>query len=160
MTGSLLDQLSEDARTADELHERSRALLERAVRRGAAEGLTQRQIAAAIGRSQPEVSRLLRFHGRTGLGRRLAAHRARVIDLAASFGARNVRVFGSVARGDDRADSDIDLLVDVSPETSLFALAALERALADELDAHVDVVPSHSLRAHLVDRVHSEAAPL
>lgn len=154
------ERLRADARAADELHERSRTLLVDAVRAGAAAGLSQRQIAAAIGRSQPEVSRLLRFHGASELGRKLTRNRKAILELAASRGTRNVRVFGSVARGDDRPDSDIDLLVDVASGTGLFALARLENDLAELLHAKVDVVPARTLREHLAERVLSEAVPL
>jgi uncharacterized protein len=71
-----------------------------------------------------------------------------------------VRVFGSVARGTDGPDSDIDLLVDLPAGTSLFTLARLENDLADLLGTKVDVVPAGNLREHLVDRALSEAVPL
>ena len=157
---ALLERLRADARAADALHERSRQLLVSAVRTGAAAGLSQREIAAAIERSQPEVSRLLRFQGQSGLGRRLARNRRRVLATARAYGARDVRVFGSVARGTDGPDSDIDLLVELPEAVSLFTLARLERDLAELLGAKVDVVPSGSLRSNLADQVLSEAVPL
>jgi len=55
----------------------------------------------------------------TRLGRRLRQRRAALIAVAESHGATNLRVFGSVARGEDRSDSDIDLLVDLAPADSL-----------------------------------------
>jgi predicted nucleotidyltransferase len=131
-----------------------------AVRTGAAAGLTQRQISNAIGRSQPEVSRLLRFHGQTPLARALERNRAAILRAAASMGARNVRVFGSVSRGEDTHESDIDLLLDLPPGTTLFALSRLEADLSRILGAHVDVVSAESLRANLRDRVLDEAIPL
>jgi uncharacterized protein len=152
--------IRDDARAADELHERSRRMLVGAARAGASAGLTQRQISEAIGRSQPEVSRLLRFHGRTILGRALEANRMTVIRAAAKAGAKNVRVFGSVSRGDDTAGSDIDLLVDLSPDVGLFALGRLEATLSDILGAPVDVVPASGLRSHLREQVLAEAASL
>jgi uncharacterized protein len=153
-------QLRDEARVADELHERSRQMLVGAARAGASAGLTQRQISEAIGRSQPEVSRLLRFHGRTALSRALEQNRAAVINAAAKVGAKNVRVFGSVSRGDDTAESDIDLLVDLSVDTSLFSLGRLESTLSAILGATVDVVPAHSLRESMRERVLAEAIPL
>jgi uncharacterized protein len=153
-------RLRADARAANELHERSRTLLVDAVRTGAAAGLSQREIAAAIGRSQPEVSRLLHFHGTSNLGRRLTRNRKKILEAIAAYGIRNVRVFGSVARGTDGPDSDIDLLVDLPAGTSLFTLARLENDLADLLGTKVDVVPAGNLREHLVDRALSEAVPL
>lgn len=154
------ERLRADARAADELHDRSRTLLVDAVRAGAAAGLSQREIAAAIGRSQPEVSRLLHFRGTSKLGRELTRNRKAILELAASRGIRNVRVFGSVARGADGPDSDIDLLVDLAPGTGLFSLARLENDLAELLSTKVDVVPARTLREHLAERVLSEAVPL
>lgn len=159
-TADISERLNREAHTADELHERSRSLLVNAVRAGAAAGLSQRQIASAIGRSQPEVSRLLRFRGTSELGRRVAINRRKIIDLAATHGIRNVRVFGSVAQGTDGPESDLDLLVDLTPGTSLFTLARLEDELAELLGTRVDVVPARNLREHLADRVLSEAIPL
>lgn len=158
--GKLSDRLRADADTAQQLRERSRDLLVNAVRSGVAAGLSQRQIATAIGRSQPEVSRLLRFHGTSDLGRTLAANRRKVLELAAADGASNIRVFGSVARGSDGPESDIDLLADIKPGTSLFTLSRLEFKLAALLGADVDVVPATGLREHLSDQVMSEAVPL
>ncbi len=159
MTG-ISERLRADARAADELHQRSRTLLIDAVRAGAAAGLSQREIADAIGRSQPEVSRLLHFHGTSELGRRLARNRGKVIGLATAHGARNVRVFGSVARGSDGPGSDIDLLVDLAPDTSLFTLARLENDLAELLGTKVDVVPAENLREHFAGQASNEAVPL
>lgn len=69
-------------------------------------------------------------------------------------------MFGSVARGDDAASSDIDLLVDLDHDVRLVALAGLERELADLLGARVDVIPADSLRPELRDQVLSEAIVL
>lgn len=75
-------------------------------------------------------------------------------------GVRNPRVFGSVVRGEDGADSDVDLLVDVQEGIGLFDLARLELTIAEIIGAPVDVVPARALRAHLRSRVLSEAVPL
>lgn len=123
-------------------------------------GLTQREIAAAIDRSQPEVSRLLRFRGQSRLGRTLSKNRRQVLAVAIAHGATNIRVFGSVARGTDTSESDIDLLADMAPGTGLFGLARLERDLSEILGAEVDVVPANGLRNHLAQQVLSEAVPL
>ena len=148
------------AREADELHERSRKMLVDSVRFGAAAGLTQRQISEAIGRSQPEVSRLLRFHGHTPLGRLLASKRRPLLKLLASAGGKNVRVFGSVSRGEDKPGSDVDLLIDFIAPISLFSLSRLEVAAASIVGASVDVVPSSSLRLNLAETVRAEAVAL
>jgi hypothetical protein len=153
-------RLRTQAHAADELHERSRKLLVDAVRSGLAAGLTQREVAAAIGRSQPEVSRLQRFQGRSDRGRVLARNRSQIVALAAVRGATNLRVFGSVVLGTDTSESDIDLLADIAPGTGLFALARLERELGDLLGTKVDVVPAGGLREHLAARVLKDAVPL
>jgi predicted nucleotidyltransferase/DNA-binding XRE family transcriptional regulator len=96
----------------------------------------------------------------TPLGRRLRQRRAAVLATARRHGAGNVRVFGSVARGEDRPGSDIDLLVDLAPGTGLFSLGALERELSEVLGTHVDVVPSDSLRRQVRVEADAEAIPL
>jgi predicted nucleotidyltransferase len=95
------------------------------------------------------------------LGRLLAAHRDRVLAVASAHGVTNVRVFGSVARGEDGVDSDIDLLVDV-PELGfgLIEHAGLLIDLEDELGTSIDVAPSGTLRAGIRDRVLDEAIAL
>jgi len=77
--------------------------------------------------------------------------------IAADHGAVNVRVFGSVARGEAKHDSDLDLLVDVGPSTSSWFPAGLILDLENLLDCRVDVVTEKALNADLRDRVHSEA---
>lgn len=160
MATGIVERVRADAAMAHELHERSRALLVGAVRAGAAAGMSQREIAEAVGRSQPEVSRLLRFHGTSPLGRTLSANRRAVLEVAAAHGAADVRVFGSVARGTDGADSDIDLLVDTRGAISLFTLARLEDELTRLLGVSVDIVPAASLPEHVAERALDEAIPL
>lgn len=96
----------------------------------------------------------------TRLGRRLRRHRRALIDIAARRGARNVRVFGSVARGDDTDTSDIDLLVDLDVGVGVVSLAGLTRELAELLGVDVDVVPSAALKHAIRDEVLSEAIAL
>lgn len=76
---------------------------------------------------------------------RLAHLRQPVLELAARHGASNVRVFGSVARGDHRADSDVDLLVDLEPGVTFLGLNRLRRELSELLGVPVDVVSSAAL---------------
>lgn len=150
----------DDARVADELGERSRLLLVNAVRAGARAGLTQREIALAVGRSQPEVSRLLHFHSKTVLGRRLVRHRRQILHILGTNGIRNVRVFGSVARLEDGPESDVDLLADVPEGMSLFSIARIEQEISQIVHAPVDIVPAARLRANVAaDAIH-EAVPL
>ncbi len=96
----------------------------------------------------------------TPLGRRVRHHRSALLATAAGHGATNVRVFGSVARGEDRSDSDVDLLVDLAPGTSLVALGTLERELSEVLGTHVDLAPSDSLRPNVKAEAEREAIPL
>lgn len=122
--------------------------------------MTQAQIAAAIGRSQPEVSRLLHFHGTTPLARRLRKHADEIRRILADADGSNVRVFGSVATGHDHASSDIDLLFTMGTPLSLMQLGALEQRLSDILEAEVDLVPDSVLRPQFRDRALAEAVPL
>ena len=81
-------------------------------------------------------------------------------DLAARHGARNIRVFGSVARGDADDRSDIDFLVDMEPGRSLLDLGGLLMDLRDLLGRSVDVVSEKALRPSMRERVLREAIPL
>ena len=152
--------LAEVARRSDEAVRDARAELVHAVREAARQGLTQAQIATLIGRSQPEVSRLLRFHGRGPLALRLRRHAREVRDLIHQAGGSNVRVFGSVATGAEHAGSDIDLLFDMGTPMGLMELGALEQRLSELLGAPVDLIPSAALRPDLRDRALAEAVTL
>jgi len=85
--------------------------------------------------------------------------KAEILRLAELHGARDIRVFGSVARGDNRDDSDVDFLVNLEPNRSLFDLAGLAEDLRDLLGVRVDVITPESLR-YIRDAVLSEARPL
>jgi hypothetical protein len=80
--------------------------------------------------------------------------------IAALHGALNVRVFGSVARGEARHDSDLDLLVDTGPETSSWFPAGLVLDLEEILGCKVEVVTEKGLNPYLKERVLQEALPL
>nr|WP_300146337.1 nucleotidyltransferase domain-containing protein [Propionicimonas sp.] len=155
-----MTSLAEVARRSDGAVARARAELVRAVRQAAAGGMTQAEIAAEIGRSQPEVSRLLHFHGTTPQARRLRKHTSEIRRIIASAGGGNVRVFGSVAKGQDHEGSDIDLLFTMGTPLSLMQLGALEQQLSDVLDTEVDLVPDNVLRPEFRDRALAEAVPL
>ncbi len=94
------------------------------------------------------------------LGRRLRQRRRAVVACAHRHAASNIRVFGSVARGEDTPDSDIDLVVDLAPGTGLFELGALRRELSEILGAPVDVAPSDSLRVSVRREVERDAVLL
>lgn len=90
----------------------------------------------------------------------LARRREEIGRIAARFGASNVRVFGSVARGDDRDDSDLDLLVTFEPGRSLVDHAGLVMALEDLLGRRVEIASDRGLRPRVRGRVLQEAVPL
>ena len=83
-----------------------------------------------------------------------------ILRIATRYGARNVRIFGSIVRGEAREDSDIDFLVDMEPGRSLFDLGGLLMDLQDLLACKVDVVTEKGLRARIRDSVLKEAVPL
>lgn len=83
-----------------------------------------------------------------------------ILRLADRHGARNVRVFGSYARGEGGPDSDLDLLVDLEPGRGLLDIAGLVADLRDELGCRVDVVTEQSLYWLLRRRILREAMPL
>ena len=89
-----------------------------------------------------------------------ATRRAEILSLAARRGAHNVRVFGSVARGDSGPASDVDFLVDLEPGRSLFDLSGLLLDLEAALHTPVDVVTERGLRERIRKRVLSEAVAL
>jgi predicted nucleotidyltransferase len=155
-----VETLAEVARRSDDAVRAARAELVRAVRDAAARGMSQRQIASEIGRSQPEVARLVRFHGATPLGRRLRSVRRDVLDLVQRAGGRNVRVFGSVARGDDADGSDVDLLFTMTRPLGLLELEALQARLAELVGADVDLIPDDTLLPPVARRVAEDAVPL
>ena len=88
------------------------------------------------------------------------AQRAEILRLAAEYGARNVRVFGSVARGEARPDSDLDVLVDLEPGRSLLDLGGLLMDLQALLGRQVDVFTPDLLRPRIRERALAEAVPL
>jgi hypothetical protein len=90
----------------------------------------------------------------------LEANRERILELARAHGARNVRVFGSAARGTDREGSDVDLLVDVDERATLFTLAGLQQELSRLLGVPVDVRTPAEISRYIRERVLSEARPL
>lgn len=90
----------------------------------------------------------------------LMEQRDQVRDVAERRGARNVRVFGSVARGDDGPTSDVDLLVDLDDGVTLIGLAGLQQDLSELLGRNVDVIPASMLKPRLRDRVLVEAVPI
>ena len=86
--------------------------------------------------------------------------RAVILRIAKKYHISNVRVFGSFARGEERCDSDLDLLVDAPEGMTLFGLAGFTVDLEDALARKVDVVPSDSIKPALRHNILAEARPL
>ena len=152
--------LREQAERANEMQRDARELLIDTVSRAVDAGMTQRQISLMIERSQPEVSRLIKQSAESARARSLRANRSRVLAAARAHGFSNIRLFGSVARGEDGPDSDIDLLVEIPESTSLFSLGRFEIELAEILGYPVEVTPARSLKPHVSRRALAEARPL
>jgi hypothetical protein len=88
------------------------------------------------------------------------SRRADILRVAEQHGAYNVRVFGSVVRGDAVAESDIDLLVDMEEGRGLFDFIDVIHELEDALGRKVDLVTDRSLHWYVRDRIQEEAVPL
>jgi len=144
-------------------------------------GVTQSVISAyESGRRQPAVPTLAALVDATGselvmglrrqprrigrlsgpVGRRVRRHRHDLVAAAAAHGVRNLRVFGSVARGQDRPDSDVDLLVDLPPGLGLFGLGRVQAELEAILGTQVDLVPAQDLKPGVRARVEHELVAL
>lgn len=90
----------------------------------------------------------------------LSMKRKEILKVAARHGAYDVRIFGSIARGDAAADSDIDFLVNLEAGRSLFDLGGLLMDLQELLGRNVDVVTERGLRQRIRNRVLQKAVPL
>ena len=90
----------------------------------------------------------------------LKEKRGQILRLAARRGARNLRVFGSVARGEAGPTSDVDFLVEMEPGRSLFDLGGLLMDLEALLGCRVDLVTERGLKERIRDRVLQEAVPI
>jgi uncharacterized protein len=88
------------------------------------------------------------------------SQRSKILETARRRGVRNIRVFGSVARGEERADSDVDLLVELEASRSLFGLGGFLMDLHDLLGRKVDVATDDALPSSLRDRILREAIAL
>lgn len=88
------------------------------------------------------------------------AHRNEIKAIVARHHGRSIALFGSVARGDERPDSDLDFLVELAPGARPFEILAIGAELEEVLGVKVDVGTSGSLRPHLRDEVLAEAVPL
>ncbi|MBC8414490.1 MAG: nucleotidyltransferase family protein [Nitrospira sp.] len=83
-----------------------------------------------------------------------------ILSIARNFGAKSVRVFGSVARGDDNPESDLDIILEMEPGASLLDIIAIKQDIEELLDLHVDVVTESSISPYIRDKVIKEAVSL
>jgi hypothetical protein len=90
----------------------------------------------------------------------LQTHRDAIREIALSHRVKNVRVFGSVLHGDDTEDSDLDLLVDPTPETTMMDIGAIRYELKELLGLAVDVLTPRALPDKFRDIVLQEAKPV
>lgn len=95
-----------------------------------------------------------------GINEIVKPKREEIFRIAQRYGARNIRLFGSMARGDADESSDIDILVDLEPGRSLFDLGGLLMDLEKVLGRRVDVVTEKGLRGRIHDQVMREAIPI
>ncbi|RJO74554.1 MAG: nucleotidyltransferase [Myxococcales bacterium] len=91
---------------------------------------------------------------------RIRSKRREIDTIAKRYGVTSIRLFGSVARGDDRPESDIDLLIEVEPGRGLLDHAGFTIEMQKLLGVHVDVVTKGGLKDRLRDHVLSEAVSL
>jgi predicted nucleotidyltransferase/DNA-binding XRE family transcriptional regulator len=144
-------------------------------------GITQSVVSAyESGRRQPSVPTLAALVAATGfelelrlratpqrldplvgpIGRRVRRQRRRLLDTARAHGISKVLVFGSVARGEDRPDSDLDLLVDLPASMGLVGLGRVRDELESVLGCRVDLVPATDLKAGVREHVEAEMIAL
>jgi predicted nucleotidyltransferase len=95
-----------------------------------------------------------------GFDELLKGQRERILQIAAKHGAHNIRVFGSVARGEATAQSDLDLLVEFAPGRSLLDHSGLKMDLEEALGRKVDVVTPNAIHWYIKERILAEAVPL
>jgi predicted nucleotidyltransferase len=90
----------------------------------------------------------------------LQANRAAIRSVVERHRARNARVFGSVLHGEDKEDSDLDILIDPTPETTMFDIGAIRHELLQLLGVHVDVLTPNALPDSFRAQVIAEARPV
>jgi len=95
-----------------------------------------------------------------GIQEIIGSQRQQILALAAKYGAFNIRIFGSVARGQADDKSDVDFLVDMEPGRSLFDMGGLLYDLQQLLGRNIDLVTTAGLRSRIRERVIKEAVPL
>lgn len=93
-------------------------------------------------------------------GRRVLAHRGELLDVLRRHGVTNAEIFGSAARGDDHEGSDLDLLVDFAPDTSIIDIIGIQRELQDVVGVPVDLIPRSGLKPRVRARAAKDLVPL
>jgi hypothetical protein len=95
-----------------------------------------------------------------GMKELLESRRNEILDLAVGHGAKNLRVFGSAARGEGGPASDVDLLVDMEKGRNLLDLVGFWQDLEELLGCRVDVITDGGISPYLRERIYAEAIPL
>ena len=90
----------------------------------------------------------------------LKDNREDILRIAANYGARNVQIFGSVARDEAKPTSDLDILIELDPDRTLLDLVAIKQDLEDLLGYHVDVVTKAALSPYIREQILKEAIAL
>jgi predicted nucleotidyltransferase len=90
----------------------------------------------------------------------LRSIRHEILAVASRHGAHNVRLFGSVAREDDATNSDVDILISMDPERSLYDLIAFQQEIENLLGRHADVLTENGINRYLKKKILAEATPL
>lgn len=90
----------------------------------------------------------------------LELRRNEILELAAKHGAKNIRIFGSVARGEGGPASDVDFLVDIQEGRNLLDLVGFWQDLQELLGCRVDVITDGGISPYLRERIYAEAKPL
>jgi predicted nucleotidyltransferase/DNA-binding XRE family transcriptional regulator len=107
------------------------------------------------------VTKRKNLSGLTGpIGRRVRRRRQDLVTVAARHGITNLRLFGSVARGEDRPDSDVDLAADIPADLGVLGLGRVTDELERILGTHVDLVPADGLKPDVAARVEQDAIRL
>ncbi|NLK00700.1 MAG: nucleotidyltransferase family protein [Clostridia bacterium] len=91
---------------------------------------------------------------------KLDSKREEIMKIASKYGVQNIRVFGSIARGEETVNSDLDILVKFEQGRSLFDLIDLKYDLEDLLEREVDVITENSIHWYLKDGIEAEAVEL
>jgi len=175
--------MEQESRTSSQLLREARrsaslSQTELAQRAGVAQSVVS---AYESGRREPALSTLVRLIHATGnslsltiermpgsrpglpdtlVGRRLRQRRSAVLAVAGRHGVKEIKVFGSVARGEDRPDSDIDLVAALPATMGLIELGTLERELTAVLGQTVDLVPADGIRPAVRVEIENEAISL